>query len=209
MLKRRHMLSALLLPFVMQPILPAMATERGAALSFVNSTINAILEVIVASKPRPETTAALRQIIETRSAFAQLARFASGEYWKIMSEDQRARFTEALLRYTAHVYAGYFRAYAGTVEDLRAYVALTGAEDLGPRGILVKSEIRPVNQIAITIDWLVSDRSGRIAVSDLVVGGISMAITQRELITAMFKTRKGDAERLIADLRAGSEQTIR
>jgi phospholipid transport system substrate-binding protein len=189
---------------------PRMAAALGvqAARQHVEETIEAILELIVAGKPRPEIAARLKQIIEEKSALPQLAKFVSGSYWHAMNAGQRQRFIDALGSYLAQIYAGYFRAYDGTVESLRAYVAITGAEDAGAKGIVVTTELRPVNEVAIPIIWLVSDRSGAVAVSDLSVGGISMALTQRDIVQAMFEARDGDPERMIASLREAAHDLI-
>lgn len=181
---------------------PALAGAQSleAARAHVEGTIDAILELIVANQPREETARRLQHIVENRSALPQLARFVSGSNWSGMSDDQRRRFVDALSSYIAHVYAGYFRRYDGTLDTLRSHVAVTGASDAGAKGIVVTSEIRPINAAAIPIVWLVSDRSGQIAISDLSVAGISMALMQREIILAMFDARGGNAERMIAAL---------
>ena len=55
--------------------------------------------------------------------------------------------------------------------------------------------------MGISVDWLVSDRSGKTAISDLAVEGISLAITQREVILAMLEARRGNVDQLITDMR--------
>jgi len=181
---------------------PVRALETDAAWRHVDGTIEAILALIVANRPRDQIAAELTRIIEQRTALPQLARFTVGPSWRSMTEAQRARFTDTFARYISFIYAGHFRRFEGTVEDLRAAVHILRAEDAGAKGILVHSEIRPTGKTPISIDWLVSDRSGKVAVSDVVVEGISMAVTQREIIGAMLEARHGDIDRLIADLEA-------
>ena len=186
-----------------------LALGADAARRHVEETIHAILELIVANKPRAETARRLLRVIRERSALPQLARFVAGSYWTTMDRGQRHRFTEALGEYVAHVYAGYFRRYDGTLETLQSHVVVTGASDAGAKGIVVTSEIRPIKEAAIPIVWLVSDRSGRVAISDLSVAGISMALTQRDILLAMFKARDGDPERMISALVEKTEEAAR
>jgi len=178
----------------------ALALGTGVARRHVEATLDEILVLVVANRPRAETAAALRDIIERRTALAQLARFTAGRAWRDMSEDQRARFTETFARYVSFVFAGQFRQFDGQIDDLRAMVHFLRDEDAGSKGVLVRSEFRPQGQPPVAVDWLVSDRSGRIDVVDVIVEGISMAVTQREIIGAMIEARHGDMERLIADL---------
>lgn len=179
---------------------PAFALETDAARSHVDGTIDDILTLVVDNRSREENAVELRRILEHRTALPQLARFTAGTSWRAMSDAQRARFTEVFSRYVAFVYAGHFRRFEGSVADLRAAIHVLRADDVGEKGVLVRSEIRPTGQAVISVDWLVSDQSGRIAVSDVVIEGISMAITQREIIGAMLEARHGDVDRLIDDL---------
>ena len=179
---------------------PAHALDVAAARAHVDATIEQILQLITASLPRAETATALRVIFEERTALAQLARFATGRHWRNMSSDERTRFTESFSNYVAFVYAGYFREFEGDIADLRAVVTIQGIEDAGAKGVLVHTEIRPIRQLGISVDWLVSDRSGKVAISDLRVEGISLAITQREIIRAMLEANHGDVDKLIADM---------
>lgn len=201
----------LVLSLMAAPALPlarvARALEVGSARALVDATIDDILQLVMANSPRAETAVALRGIIERRTALPELARFAAGASWRGMSESQRARYTEAFSRHVAFVYAGHFRRFEGDAADLRAAVHFVRADDVGAKGILVRSEVRPGGATAISVDWLVSDRSGRVAISDLIVEGVSLAVTQRELVAAMLEARQGDVDRLIADLErsAGAE----
>lgn len=201
MLCRRAMILGLLAAIGWSGAWPARALEADAARAHVEATIEQILQLITANRPRAETAEALRAIFEQRTALPQLARFTAGRHWRQMSDTDRARFTESFSNYVAFVYAGYFRKFEGDIADLRAVVSIQGVEDAGAKGIVVKTEIRPTRRLGISIDWLVSDRSGKIAISDLRVEGISLAITQREIIGAMLEARDGDVDRLIADLK--------
>jgi len=180
--------------------LPARALELEAARAHVDATIEQVLQLIRASKPRAETAKALRAIFEERTAMPQLARFSAGRHWRQMSSSERAQFTETFSNYVAFVYAGHFREFKGDIADLRTVVSIKRVEDIGAKGILVRSEIRPTQQLRISVDYLVSDRSGKIAISDLIVEGISLAITQREIISAMLEARGGDVGKMITDL---------
>lgn len=179
---------------------PAAAQSADAAQAHVEATIDDILGLVAANLSKAETAAALRRIIVARTAVDYIARFAAGRAWRDMSESQQARFTKAFIDSVASEYAGHFRRFEGEAGDLRKFVRISGVDNAGRKGVLVRTQIVPESEPAISVDWLVSDRSGRIAVSDLVVEGISMAITQREVIGGMLDARAGDIERLIADL---------
>lgn len=186
---------------------PALALDIETARMHVDATIEQIFQLVRASKSRAETAMDLRMIFEQRTALPQLARFTAGRHWRQMSIDEQAQFTETFSNYVAFVYAGHFREFKGEIADLRSLVSIKGAEDLGDKGVLVRSEIRPGRQVAVSVDWLISDRSGKIAISDLIVEGISLAITQREIIGAMIEARRGNIREMIADLERQPQAT--
>ncbi|MBK0400883.1 ABC transporter substrate-binding protein [Limibaculum sp. M0105] len=178
----------------------AQTVATDVARAHVSATIDEVLALIVANAPRHETAAQLNRILMEKAALPQLARFSAGRKWREMTDAQHIQFVDAFSRYIARIYAGYFRAFEGTVEDLRTYVHLGDARDIGSKGIMVTSEIRPLNEIAISVNWIVSERSGKVAISDLVVEGISLAVTQREVIGSMFEKHRGDVDAVISEL---------
>jgi phospholipid transport system substrate-binding protein len=54
----------------------------------------------------------------------------------------------------------------------------------------------------VVVEWLVSDRPGRVVIADIVIEGVSLLVTQREEIAAMLEKRGGDVDKLISDLAA-------
>ena len=178
----------------------AHALDATAARQHVEATIEDILQLIV-DRPEPaEAAARLLRIVERRASVPQVAQFAAGRYWKTMSESQQAAFTRAFSRYLTATYAENFRRVEGSVDDLRRQVRVRGTQDAGAKGVVVRTEILPPGGPPIAVDWLVSDRSGRVEVADLIVEGISMAITQREVVGAMLDARGGDVALFIRDL---------
>ena len=184
---------------------PARALDGATARAHVVETVEQVIDVIVANQPRTRTAEALLNIFQQRTALAQLARFCAGRNWRAMSGAEQTHYIDAFSRYLAFVYAGYFREFTGDIENLRRAVSYMGEVDAGRKGILVRSEIIVPNAPPIGIDWLISDRIGRVAVSDLVVEGISLAVTQREIISAMFEKRSGRVDLVIADLESEAQ----
>jgi phospholipid transport system substrate-binding protein len=178
----------------------ARAVDAAAARQHVEATIEDILQMIVDQPDASAAAARLLQIVERRASVQQVARFAAGRHWRAMSESERAEFTRAFSNYLAATYAQNFRRIEGSVDDLRRQVRVRGTENAGDKGVVVRTEVLPPGAAPIAVDWLVSDRSGRIEVADLVVEGISMAITQREVVGAMLDARGGDVALFVRDL---------
>ncbi|MEM7236859.1 MAG: ABC transporter substrate-binding protein, partial [Pseudomonadota bacterium] len=58
------------------------------------------------------------------------------------------------------------------------------------------------NGAPVNVEWLVSDRPGRIVIADIIIEGVSLLLTQRDEIAGMLGKRNGDVDKLIADLEA-------
>jgi phospholipid transport system substrate-binding protein len=54
----------------------------------------------------------------------------------------------------------------------------------------------------VDVEWLVTDQPGQVLIADIVIEGVSLLVTQREEIGGMLEARRGDVEKLIADLAA-------
>lgn len=178
---------------------PAWALDEATARGHVQKTIDDLRTLLQTPGGDGSRAPGLLQIMQTRANVPLIARFSAGRAWREMSEDQQTRFTKAFGHYIAVTYSRRFDEYSGDPN-----IAVERVIDAGRKGFLVQSPIRPSNSPAISVDWLVSDRGGRVEVVDLVIEGISMATTQREEISAMIARRGGDIERLITDLAATS-----
>ncbi|GMG81062.1 ABC transporter substrate-binding protein [Paralimibaculum aggregatum] len=174
----------------------AAALEAEAAMEHVRAAVDEV--IALASSPGAAETKAkpLARILTQYAAMPQIARFAAGPIWREMNADQQGRFEKAFLTFLSGVYARRFADYAGQS------VTIDKVEDDGRRGLRVKSQVSQPSSTPVMVDWLVSDRPGRVVIADIVIEGVSLLVTQREEVGAMLSARNGDVERLIADLAA-------
>ena len=201
-LNRRTMLGSALAGAVMAAVVgvaPAMALSAEQATAHVEATIGDLVTLLRRPGSADSRAPELRRIMETRGNLPQIARFSAGRVWREMTPEQQQRFVEAFSSYVAVTYARRFNEYAG---DPDIYIGRT--IDVGDKGFLVETPIRQPQGEPVRIEWLVSDRSGKTEVNDIVIEGVSMATTQREEIAAKFQRRGQDVEALITDLAAAS-----
>ncbi|MEM9144977.1 MAG: ABC transporter substrate-binding protein [Pseudomonadota bacterium] len=175
---------------------PANALSSDAARAHVEQAVDAVLALVRGPGDGAAKADKLAGVLETYAAMPQIARFAAGIAWREMGDDQQQRYTAAFLHFLSTVYARRFGEYAGQS------VTVGGVTDSGKRGLTVSSTVSQAGGQPILVDWLVTDRPGRIVIADIVIEGVSLLITQREEIGAMLNARGGDVERLISDLAA-------
>lgn len=196
----RRFFTAVLVGFsVLVAALPAMALEERQAIALVEATLEDMRGFLDASGAGTARSDSLRAIMENRANMPKIAQFSAGRAWRTMTTDQKSRFQGAFSHYIAVTYASRFAAYSGdpTIEIGRSI-------DAGRKGFLVETTIRDGSNEPVVVEWLISDRGGRVEVVDIVVEGISMAATEREQISSMLDSRGGDVDTLIADLQGMS-----
>lgn len=175
----------------------AFALSEGDAKAHISKTLDELL-TLLKSPGNPNTRAPkLRQIMETRANVPQIAKFSAGRVWREMSGDQQSRYTDAFSHYISVTYARRFDEYAGDPK-----IIVGRSIDAGRKGVVVQTPLTLPDGTNVAVEWLVSDRGGSTQVVDLILEGISMAVTQREEIGARFKQRGNDVEALIKDLKA-------
>lgn len=173
----------------------AHALSESEATDHVRKTLDDIVKLLRQSGNGESRAPQLQSIMETRANVPLLARFSAGRAWREMSKSQQSSYTQAFSRYIAVTYSRRFDEYAGDPK-----ISVGRAIDAGRKGFLVESPIQVPNREPIAVEWLVSDRGGRVEIVDLVIEGISMAATQREEINAMLDRRNGDVDKLISFL---------
>ncbi len=175
------------------------ALSEDEAIAHVQSTITEILALVDGPGDTASKAPRLLAIMERRAAMPQIARFAAGIAWRGMNGDQQTRFVAAFGMFISRVYAGRFQEYAGGGPPGEGF-KMGRVIDAGRKGMLVKTSIIRTGEAPVVVEWLVTDRPGRVVITDFVIEGISMLVTEREEIGGMLEARGGNVEKLIADL---------
>jgi phospholipid transport system substrate-binding protein len=172
---------------------PASATPDPAA--FIKDLGNQALAVL-----GPQTTPAQRQA-RFRALFRQdfdvpaIARFVLGRYWRVATPTQQREFVALFENYVVMAYSNRLSQYSG--EQLR----VVGSR-LEPGGAIVYSEIvRPHHTQPVKVEWRLTRSDSHYKISDVVVEGISMAITQRSEFASVIQRHGGQVQGLLAMLR--------
>ena len=175
------------------------ALSKDEAAAHVQRTISEILTLVDGPGDGASKASRLLAIMERSAAMPQIARFAAGIAWRGMNDDQQTRFVAAFGKFISEIYAGRFQEYSGGGQTGKQFT-MGRVIDAGRKGMLVKTLIIRTGKAPVVVEWLVTDRPGRVVITDFVIEGVSMLITEREEIGSMLEARGGDVDKLIADL---------
>lgn len=136
-------------------------------------------------------------IIDQDFDVPEIARFMLGRYWQTASDSERTDFTNVFRDYIVRIYADHFNRYRSDsfrVIDQRAESNTT---------TIVRTSIIAVatGQPAI-LEWRVSKGPNGFKVHDLIVGGISLATTQREEFASVIQNNGGRVSLLTKQVRS-------
>lgn len=173
----------------------ASPAAQGPAEALVANLANQAIPVLTRSDlPEAQREAKFRQLLHEGFDMNQIARLVLGRYWNQATPEERAEFTKLLENYLVQLYGDRFIGYRNVTFQIQ------GSRDAGGDVIVNSVLLRPDGP-PVALDWRVASAGGRSFVTDLVVEGVSMVITQRSEFASVINQRGGRVEGLLQLLR--------
>jgi phospholipid transport system substrate-binding protein len=195
----RILLFAVALAFVAAP---AGADDANSAASAFMQSLGskAIAELTNPDVPQPEREARFRTLLDQHFDVPAIAKFTLGRYWRTATDEQRAEFTKLFEDFIVQSYSTRFSEYHG--ESFQVAGSTTDQTGI----TVVHSKIDMPSSEDVRVDWHLRPRDASFAIVDIVVEGVSMAVTQRSEFASVIQSRGGVAGLLDA-LRAKNAQS--
>ena len=122
-----------------------------------------------------------------------ISRFVLGKYWKQASLDQKKNFIKAFRNYVVKTYSSRFNEYSGEKLKLVNY-----ENESNPKIFLVHTVLERQDAPVIKVDWRIGKKKDRFVILDIVIEGISLAVTQRSEFVAVIEQNNGSIDKLIS-----------
>jgi len=142
-----------------------------------------------ASKHQEEFKAIVRQGFD----LDLIGRFVLGNAWRTASPAQQQEYQKLFATWVLYSYARRLGAYKGETFNI------VSAQPFADSDALVETEIKRPDGAPLRAAWRVRDMSGQLKIIDIVVEGVSMALTQRQEFASVIQHSGLDG--LISDLR--------
>ena len=174
---------------------PAAWAKGGSADAFIRlvgeEAIESLTSKSLSDKQRQDR---FRDILNRTFKIQLIAKFTLGRYWRRATKVQQQEYIKLFEDFVVLAYAARFRDYSG--ENFRVGTV----RDINDRDKLVHSDLILKDGRKIPVHWRV--RSGNsYKIIDVLVEGVSMAITQRDEFAAIINQKGGKVEGLLAALR--------
>ncbi len=184
--------SALVLSAPRDAVAGGAGDPAGFVRAFGARAVAVLADQSLAPKARDEE---FRQLLIERFDVARIGRFALGRYWRKATEEQRAEYGRVFEDYIIAIYARQLNAYSGET------FAVDGVRDQDEKRARVASRIVRAEGEPIMIEWRLRRADGAWRIVDVLVEGVSMALTQRSEFAAVVRANGGRVEGLIEMLR--------
>lgn len=137
--------------------------------------------------------AQFRDLVREGFDLELIGRFALGNSWRSATPAQQQEYQRLFATYVLDSYSRRLGAYKD--ESFK----VTGAGPYGSSDALIQTEIDRPDGAPITAGWRVRDIDGHMKIIDVIVEGVSMALTQRQEFASVVQ--RSGLDGLIDDLR--------
>jgi phospholipid transport system substrate-binding protein len=179
---------------------PGQVRAAGDSAGFIADLGTRAVKVLSSPDSEKDREKQFRALFDAGFDVPAITRFALGRYWQTASEAQQKEFTGLFTAYMVHVYTVRFNEFTGQ------QFKVTGSRPESDTSSLVSSQMGSGGNPGVKIDWRVTAAPDGFKIIDLVVEGISMAVTQRQEFSAVIQRNGGDIEALLKLLRAKAKQ---
>ena len=190
----RPLLVAAILAFL--PVVAGAATPMEGPAQFIRTLAADAIEVLQSKDVSlAERQTKFHTLLKERFAVRTIGRFVLGRYWRRTTPEQRGEYFELFADWIAKTYAVRFGGYTNERFDVTGTRVNPGDGD-----VFVGTRIaKPDSSVAYKANWRVRQINGSYKIIDVVVEGISMAMTQRAEFSSV--TRREGIDGLLNILR--------
>jgi phospholipid transport system substrate-binding protein len=175
-------------------VTPRFAAAGEDPADFIRILGNQGLAVIHSSATLDQKATYFHQMLREDFDLTDISRFVLGPYWRVATKAQRREFCSLFEDHLVRFYGQRFAQYGG--ESLRVNGSRTD-----PAGVMVTSQIIRPQGPPIEVDWRLAVSDGRYKISDVIIDGVSMALTQRSEFAAIVQRNGGRVAGLLATMR--------
>ncbi len=180
-----------------RPVVAREATQNMPAAQFVQNLGNEALRVIKDKNlSEDQRNAKYHELLRNAFDMRTIAHFVIGRAWNSASDEQVQEYLRLFEAIVIDMYGDRLDMYSGES------FSVTGARAESEKDFIVNSKVeQPGGSKATNVDWRVRQKNGRFAVVDVIIGGISQSVTQREEYMSIIQRDNGKLDGLLAVMR--------
>ena len=175
----------LIAPVLLIAVLSATGVTRAAvndAAEFINRLGNQAIETLRATDlTLDQREARFRSLLSQGFDLRFMGRFVLGRYWRAATPDQRTDYLRLYGEFLLKTYSARLGGYSGET------MTVTGARQVSDKDIIVSTNLNRPSGPSIAANWRVRKIDGQFRIIDIMIEGVSMAVTQRSEFASVVK----------------------
>jgi len=170
---------------------------KNPAIDFVDNVADDIITNVLTADVTPE-----QKLEKFRSTFTQavdlksVGQFVLGVYWRKASEEDKQEFLDAFTEFTTKTWADRFNMYSGQS------ILFSGVRNAEKNQFYVDSQIEDKEPVEVV--WRLRQKGDSFKIIDIIVEGVSMAMSYRNEYSAILQQNGGNVKALAEELRKKS-----
>lgn len=145
---------------------------------------------------RQEREVRFRELLVSHFDVPAIGKFVLGRYWRAATDEEKREFIKLFEEFLVQGYARRFAEYSGENFEVRS--VRPGTDGL----TLVQSLVIRPNAENVRVDWRVQENGNDgFRIVDVIVEGLSMAVTQRDEFASVIQSKGGKVAGLLDVLR--------
>lgn len=184
-----------LLALVLTLLVSVRVFAAEPAVQFVNDLTDKIITNVLTTKDtHAQKLENFRKDFDNAVDLKAVGQFVLGRYWKTANETDRAAFLKSFMNFTTLTWSDRFDMYTGQK------ITFLGARNADGGQLYVDSKIQNGNK-PVEVIWRVKEqKDGGYKIIDIIVEGVSMAMSYRNEYTAFLQKNDGVVSILTAEL---------
>jgi len=180
------------------------ASDAGdpKATAFMNELWNHAVELLNKKTPAAERQARFRELFHRDFDSPGIARFVLGRYWRTASPEEQKEFLKLFEDYVVYVYTARLSDFQG--ERFK----INGARPDRDSVIVSTDVMSPGAPQPLKVDWRLVNDDGAYKISDVIVEGVSMLVTQRSEFASVIQRHGGQVQGLINVMREKTASAV-
>ena len=200
---RRSLLSCFFALIALASLAAPPPANSADAVAFMNQLWD---RVVILLNNKTESTirmARFRELFREDFDCSGIAHFVFGRYWRNASSEEQQEFVKLFEDYIVFAYTARLSNFGGETMKVR------GSRSDGDGVIISTDMISPSRTSPLRIDWRLVSDNGSYKISDVIVEGISMAVTQRSEFAAVVQRNGGQIRGLFPLMREKTSSATR
>ncbi len=177
------------------------ASDAADAQNFIHAMADKALVLVndksISDKERADR---FRSLFVVTFDIPEVGRFVLGRRWKTATPEQQQDFLKSFEEFTVLTWATRFKDYSGVSFEMQ------GASPADDGYVIVDLQIKRKQGDPIPLGWRVHKVDGAWKVTDILVEGVSMALTQRQDFASVLQSNGGKVDDLLATMHKKIDQ---